>query len=217
MPPAVRALQPRKRAPQRRAEQTREALLSAAIELFSCLGYDGVSLRTLESHAGVQRGSITYHFESKEALWKRAIDRVFGRLAAHFDPLGTTLRDLDPEAGLRTAITAFVRFSAETPELSRLMVQEGKQPSWRLDYIVDRYLRPRIEWMAELVGEPLDPHIYYFVIGGAATVFDVEHECRQIFGVDPTSDAFVREHAARVADLVIALRPKRPNALARGS
>ena len=210
MPAPEAASQSRKRAPQQRAEQTREALLSAAVELFSSLGYDGVPLRTLEAHAGVQRGSIAYHFESKPSLWKRAIDRVFERLAAHFDPLGATLRDLDPEARLRTAITAFVRFSAETPELSRLMVQEGKQDSWRLDYIVDTYLRPRIEWMAEAVGEPLDPHIYYFVIGGAATVFDVEHECRKIFGVDPTSDAFIREHAARVADLVIALRPNAP-------
>jgi AcrR family transcriptional regulator len=210
MPASATAPQSRKRAPQQRAEHTREALLSAAIALFSSLGYDGVSLRTLEAHAGVQRGSIAYHFESKQALWKRAIDRVFERFAAHFDPLGATLRDLDPEARLRTAITAFVRLSAEMPELNRLMVQEGKQPSWRLDYLVDTYLRPRVEALSELVGAPLDPHIYYFVIGGAATVFDVEHECRMIFDVDPTSDEFIREHAARLADLAVALRPHAP-------
>ena len=53
-----------------------------------------------------------------------------------FAPLESTLRDLDPVARLRMAIGAFVRFSAEMPELSRLMLQEGKQSSWRLDYIM---------------------------------------------------------------------------------
>jgi hypothetical protein len=101
------------------------------------------------------------------------------RFAERFDPLESTLRDLDPAARLRMAIVAFVRFSAEMPELSRLTVQEGKQSSWRLDYVVDTHMRPRIEWLNELLGEPLDPHTYCIVIGASAMVFDVEFECRR--------------------------------------
>jgi TetR/AcrR family transcriptional regulator len=204
-----RAPRARKRAPQKRAENTRAAVLGAAIELFSSLGYEGVSLRTIEVHAGVQRGAVAYHFGTKEALWRRAIDRVFERFAAHFDPLDGTLRDLDPTARTRATIAAFVRFSAETPELNRLMVHEGKQPSWRLDYIVDTYVRPRRAWLEGVLGAPLDAHAYYAAVGAAAFVFDVEHECRRLFGVDPTGDGFIREHAARVADLLLA-------AMARG-
>lgn len=37
-----------KRAPQKRAEETRELLLDAGIELFSSLGFEGVSVRTIE-------------------------------------------------------------------------------------------------------------------------------------------------------------------------
>jgi TetR/AcrR family transcriptional regulator len=201
---------PRTRAPQRRAEQTRAALLSAAVELFSSLGYEGVSVRTLEAHAGVQRGAVAYHFGAKEALWRAAVDRVFERFAAHFDPLEATLRDLARDARIRAAIAAFVRFSAETPELSRMMVQEGKQPSWRLDYIVDRYVRPQLAWLQEVVGFHLDAHTYYAAIGAASVVFDVEHECRRLFGVDPTADAFIREHAARVAELILAAARREP-------
>jgi AcrR family transcriptional regulator len=200
----------RKRAPQQRAEHTRAEILRAATALFTSLGFEGVSLRTIEAHAGVQRGAIAYHFESKDELWRRAIDRVFERFAEHFDPLESTLRDLDPVARLRMAIVAFVRFSAEMPELSRLMVQEGKQSSWRLDYIVDTHMRPRIDWLDELLGEPLDPHTYYIVIGASAMVFDVEFECRRAFGIDPTSDEFIRMHAARIADMILLARQEVP-------
>ncbi|MBW2243697.1 MAG: TetR family transcriptional regulator [Deltaproteobacteria bacterium] len=192
----------RKRAVQQRAEDTRAAILVEAIELFSSRGFDGVSLRTIEANAGVQRGAIAYHFTSKDGLWRCAIDQVFARFVDRLEPLEATLRDLEPAVRLRTAIAAFVRFSAEVPELSRLMVQEGKQASWRLDYIVDTYMRPRQAWLTELVGTQLDAHTFYFVIGAAKTVFDVEHECRSLFGVDPTSDEFIREHATRLADLI---------------
>jgi len=200
----------RKRAPQQRSEQTRAEILRAATELFTSLGFEGVSLRTIEAHAGVQRGAIAYHFKSKDELWRRAIDRVFERFAAHLDPLEATLRDLDPVARLRTVIVAFVRFSAEMPELSRLMVQEGKRSSWRLDYIVDAHMRPRIDWLNEILGETLDPHTYYIVIGASAMVFSVEFECRRAFGIDPTTDEFIRLHAARIADMILLARKQAP-------
>lgn len=201
---------PQKRAPQQRAEQTRRSILNAAVELFSSVGFDGVSLRTIEAHAGVQRGAVAYHFDSKDALWRQAIDFVFEKFAVHFAPLDSTLRDLAADLRLRTAITAFVRFSAEMPELSRLMVHEGKQPSWRLDYIIENHMRPGVERLTELLGTPLDPHTYYFIIGASAMVFNVEYECRSVFGVDPTTDEFIRDHASRVADLILQTRTPAP-------
>jgi len=200
-----------KRAPQQRVEMTRNSIVAAAIELFSSVGYDGVSLRTIETHAEVQRGAIAYHFDSKDALWRHAIDRVFENFSRHFEPLNSTLRDLVGEARLRMAITAFVRFSAETPELNRLMVQEGKQSSWRLDYIIESHMRPHLEWLDDLLGAPIDAHTYYAMIGASAMVFSVEHECRGVFGVDPTTDEFIRNHAARVADLILSAQQRAEN------
>ena len=192
------------RAPQKRAEETRETLIAMAIERFSSMGYDGVSVRALESDAGVQRGAVAYHFDNKETLWKRAVDRIAERFAKQFAPLEPIIRDLDPEDGLRAGIAAFVRFSAEQPELNRLMVQEGRHDSWRLEYIVDTFVAQRRDWLKDVFGMLSDPHLYYILIGSAAFVFDVEHECRRLFDVDPTTDEFIREHAARVADMTIA-------------
>lgn len=196
----------RQRGLQQRAEDTREALLKTALHMFTTQSYDGVSVRALEMEADVQRGAAAYHFQSKEGLWKAVIDYILDRFTKHLGPLEPVLKDLDEEARLRAVITAFVRFSAETPELNRLIIQEGREQSWRLDYLIATFIKDRFEWVEEMLGLLADPHTYYMSIGAATLVFDVEHECRALFDVDPTTDEFIKEHAARVADMLVYLR-----------
>ena len=202
----------RQRATQQRAEETQQAVLETALRAFSINGYDGVSLRTLEAEAGVQRGAVAYHFDNKETLWKRCVDLLVTRLDAHFEPLAATFLDFDAASRLRAAIAAFVRYSAENPELGRIITREGSQPSWRLSYIVAQFQPRRAQWLEIVGGLKLDAHLYYFVIGAGAFVFDVEYECREIFDVDPRSDAFIRDHAAMVADMTVALIERRREA-----
>jgi hypothetical protein len=71
-------------------------------------------------------------------------------------------------------------------------------------------MRPRIDWLTELLGEPLDPHTDYIVIGASAMVFDVEFECRRAFAIDPTTDEFIRMHAARIVDMTFSPDKKCP-------
>lgn len=197
---------PAKRSRQQRAEETCDALLNTAIKMFTEQTYDGVSVRALEAAAGVQRGAAVYHYKSKEGLWKAAIDRVLQSLAAHIGPLQSLFEDLDEEARLRAAVAAFVRFSAETPELNRLIIQEGRSKSWRLEYLADTFIRNRFGWLTEMIGLLKDPHTYYMTIGAATLVFAVEQECKELFDIDPTTDEFIREHATRVADMMLYLR-----------
>lgn len=199
------------RGPQKRAEQTKKTILDTATQMFSTLGFDGVSIRALELKAGVQRGAVSYHFEGKDELWKAMVDRIMDRFAAHFEPLKATVRDLDENAGTRALAAALIRFSAETPEFNRLMMNEGGHDTWRMAYIVKHLTGGPISWAPESSGSLTDPHDYYIVIGAATFVFGVEHECRQLFNVDPTSDAFIREHAARVSELWIAIKNRRAN------
>lgn len=198
----------RRRGPQQRAEETRAALLETAVHIFTTHSYDGVSVRALETAAKVQRGAAAYHFESKEGLWKAAVGTILEKFVARLGPLETVLIDLDEEAQIRAAVTAFVRFSAETPELNRLIIQEGREDTWRLDYLVNTFIRDRFGRLRDTLNLLSNPHTYYMSIGAATLVFDVEHECKNLFGVDPTTDDFIRDHAARVADMVVYLRRK---------
>ena len=199
---------PRQRGPQQRAEETRAALLTTAVHIFTTHSYDGVSIRALETAANVQRGAAAYHFGNKEGLWKAAVGTILERFVARLGPLETVLIDLDEEAQIRAAVTAFVRFSAETPELNRLIIQEGREDTWRLEFLVNTFIRDRFGRLQDTLKLLSNPHTYYMAIGAATLVFDVEYECRNLFGVDPTSDEFIRDHAARVADMVVYLRRK---------
>ena len=195
--------EPRQRAIQQRAEDTKEAILEAAVELFSTQGFDGVAIRAIEEASGTKRGLVNYHFGDKEALWRAVVDRVFGEAPTN-DELLRAVQDLDHEAQVRAQLTAFVRFSAERPEVSRLIIQEGKARSWRLAHLVEHYIKPRLDRFQDLLGHQVDAHTLYSFIGAATLVFDVEAEVEHLFGFNPRSDEFIAEHARRVCDMIMA-------------
>jgi len=55
-------------------------LIQAAIELFGRDGYASVSTRALCQHANTNVSSIKYHFGSKDALYKAAVEHVINQL-----------------------------------------------------------------------------------------------------------------------------------------
>ena len=54
---------------------TKEKLLNSAARLFAARGFDGISVRELAADAGVNLGSLTYHFGKKEKLFAEVITR----------------------------------------------------------------------------------------------------------------------------------------------
>lgn len=199
------------RRPQQRSKDTREALLAEATRMFTTLGYEGVSMRALETAAQVQHGAVSYHFKNKETLWKAAIDQLITDFQSFFEPMQATMADLDNEARLRMAIAALIRFSATRPEFDRLMAQEGHTETWRSRYLIDNFLHPGLGWLNDMLGLNNNPHSYHIVIGSVTHVFRVAYACSELFGVDPTSDTFIKEHSARVADMLIAMNAKGTN------
>jgi AcrR family transcriptional regulator len=60
---------------QRRAEETRERILSAAQECFAHYGYDGTGVAQLCEQAGVTKGAFYHHFPSKHAVFLELLHR----------------------------------------------------------------------------------------------------------------------------------------------
>lgn len=68
---------------------TRQRALDAAEHLFVTLGYEGTSLRAVAGRAGVNLGSIVYHFETKEGLFRALCqERLGGVLRRQAEALG---------------------------------------------------------------------------------------------------------------------------------
>ena len=69
----------------RKGEQTRQEIIRKAAPLFNQRGYEGAALSDLMKAAGLEKGGIYWHFESKQQLaaeafdyaWKLAMDTRF--------------------------------------------------------------------------------------------------------------------------------------------
>src|SRR5271167_333419 len=62
------------------ADATRERIVAAAVDLFSERSFDGATTRDIAARAGVAQPLLTYHFHSKEELWRAAVDSLFDLL-----------------------------------------------------------------------------------------------------------------------------------------
>jgi AcrR family transcriptional regulator len=60
-----------------RGEQTRQRIMDAAERCFIHQGYKGASLRAIAAEAGVDTGLISYHFGTKENLFRETVTRCF--------------------------------------------------------------------------------------------------------------------------------------------
>lgn len=62
-------------APQARSETTRQKLVDAAVDLFSEVGYAAAGLGEIIERAGMTKGALYHHFDSKEALATAIIEQ----------------------------------------------------------------------------------------------------------------------------------------------
>lgn len=193
-----------------RGEATRERIVKAAVETFAEKGFEAASTRDIALRAGTDQGLLTYHFRSKDALWRTAADHLFGDLMKRLDGRLTELQLEDPRERARGAIREYVRFVASHPEFFRFLVDVGNQASPRMRWLVDAHIKPRFEFMkrqgvAHVTGidESLAPHAFYALAGASALIFAVAPGCRRTTGLDPRTREAVERHADYVARLMV--------------
>lgn len=58
------------------AEERKKEILDVAEELFAAKGYDGTSTTDILEQVGIARGTLYYHFKSKEEILDALIDRI---------------------------------------------------------------------------------------------------------------------------------------------
>src|SRR5215510_847220 len=108
-------------APSKKAEQaarSRAALLGAAAALFAERGYRDTSVQAIGERAGVSRGSIFWHFGSKEGLLWAVVERAFSEWLA--DVLAPDVGEARGVEAVRRAVRAHRRILAERTHELRL-------------------------------------------------------------------------------------------------
>jgi TetR/AcrR family transcriptional regulator len=134
---------PRRRAEQQRSLETRASILNAAIAEFAERGFEGASIRAIADRLGLQHPLITYHYRSKDILWRAAAEHAFAQIRAGWDSSAPENSDLSPLTRLREEYATLFRYTVAFPEFHRFMRQEAFTNN------------PRLKWVAETVLAPL--------------------------------------------------------------
>jgi AcrR family transcriptional regulator len=199
------------RTPRPSADVTRERILAAALDLFSELSFDGATTREIAARAGVTQGLLNYHFSSKEALWRAAVDGLYAELSQALDGRAEGLRGVDALTVAKLLMREFIYFSATHPQLHRIITQECKSDGPRMDWMVERHIRPRYEQATALFTQLVSAghvpdipvaHLYYILTGAGPTMFVLAPECRRLSGLDPDAPEVIEAHADAVLSLL---------------
>jgi TetR/AcrR family transcriptional regulator len=127
-----------------RSAETRAKILDAAVQEFSLNGLAGARTDRIAAVAGVNKALLYYHFDSKENLYRAALEMIATK--ARDASMAVYLGDATPgERVLRTALNHFDRIVGQT-EFQSLIQQEmmrlHKGESAEMALLVKRVFAP---------------------------------------------------------------------------
>lgn len=110
--------------------KTKEAIYNASIDIFSRCGYTGASMDDIAVSAGVAKGTLYYHFKSKEELFLFAMQTGLNHLID--DARGVLQKSLKPEEKLRALCVSQLKAVSKSQNfikvvISQLFGQEERQ------------------------------------------------------------------------------------------
>jgi AcrR family transcriptional regulator len=190
---------------------TPERILSAADELFGSLGYDGVSVRDIAEKAGVNKASVFYHYDSKDALFERVLDRYY---TAHHEALEDVWGSVgDPMSRLHAVIDSYIDFMLANQRYPRLIVSMINAANPQHLEFIQRSTGSLFQWTERALADitpasgPLAARQFYLTISGAVTnTFIYAEAVAPWWGGEPLSPenlATRREHIHWLVDMCL--------------
>lgn len=190
----------------------RDAVLSAALTIFSLEGFAGASVRQIAALAGCNHAMIRYYFGTKDALWKAAVEYLFER----------EKNEMNMEEGLSEALLRGERSAAEEwirkyvaycrrhPDHARIMVQASIRNDDKLAWAANEFIRRKhgqvLPYIEALMRTGVLPqcesalNVGYILVAACQTMFMLAPEIEQLYGPQD-----LRKHEDRHADAVVAM------------
>ena len=150
-------------------KKNHEAILDAALDVFSAEGYRGATLDQIANAAGLSKPNVLYYFASKEAIYTEVLSRL---LDTWLDPLIALNADGEPVEELLGYVARKFEMSREFPRESRLFANEIVQGAPRIHDQITGPLRALVDekaaiiqgWIDDTRLAPIDPHHLIFSI-----------------------------------------------------
>ena len=198
-------------------EQSRAAILKAAVREFAREGVAGARTDAIARFAGVNKALLYYYFKDKEGLYAAALEQVFSGLN---ERVMTVLEhaSLAPRQKLLKYVEAHFDYIASSPVYPRLVQREfmrttGKTLSPVASRILERYGKPIYSKLTALIrqgvesGEfrQVDPQQTLTSILGTIVFYFISLPAQQVMSPgDPASAERIAARRAAVQDFVAA-------------
>jgi TetR/AcrR family transcriptional regulator len=178
--------------------RNRQAILEAALEVFSAYGFRGATVDAIAERAGMSKPNLLYYFPGKEAIYLAVLEDTLEewlRPLAELDPAG------DPIAEIGRYIDAKLEMSRHRPEASRLFANEilhgapaiGNFLRGPLKALVDDKAAVISRWIAARQLAAVDPrHLIMMIWAVTQHYADFDVQVRAILGgtdLHPTKTA----------------------------
>jgi AcrR family transcriptional regulator len=135
--------------------ETRERLLREARRLFAEQGFRKVTVRDICQAARANVAAVNYHFGDKMGLYREVLQQAIDGMVQINAAARREGQGRRPEEQLRRFLTIFLSQLAK-PEFAiyqRLMQRELQDPTEVLDAVAQQGIKPRLEYLAEVVAE----------------------------------------------------------------
>lgn len=193
----------------RAVSEKRQSILSAALEIFSRLGFHGARVEQVAEQAGVSKTNLLYYFPSKEALYIAVLRQL---LDVWLAPLRAFRSDLQPLAAIKEYIRLKLEVSRDHPQASRLFCHEMLQGAPLLKAELTGDLKTLVEeksaiiagWIASGKLVAVDPHHLIFMIWAATQHYaDFATQVEAVTGATLQDEAFFQRTVDNVQRMII--------------
>lgn len=108
-------------------KRTKDNIFEAAIKVFSKSGYDSATMDEVAKEAGVAKGTLYYHFNSKEALFYFVVQRGIDLIKSDIEDMVKDIKD--PVEKIKTMLRVQLEYVYENKDLFRVIISHvwGKE------------------------------------------------------------------------------------------
>jgi AcrR family transcriptional regulator len=148
---------------------TRDAILSAAILEFSKEGFGGARIERISKSANTSDRMLYYHFESKDALFQAALEKIHADMI--LDESEIELQQVDPREGMKRLIAFLWRYFQENPQFISMINIENMSAARHVknSELIQSHARPALR----LVGEVLERGVAAGYFRRDVTLFEI--------------------------------------------
>jgi TetR/AcrR family transcriptional regulator len=187
----------------------RDAVLAAALGLFSRFGLHGTSVDQVAARAGVSKSNLLYYFANKEELYVSVLRDL---LEVWLAPLREFTAEQDPQQAIADYIRRKLVVSRDSPDASRLFCLEMIQGAPLLRDELDRELREIVVHKTAVIQgwidagrlAPVDPRHLIFAIWATTQHYaDFAVQVQALTGRTLADPAFFEQTVANVQAVVL--------------